>query len=103
MSQVQTIAIIAERLQELKAKIDPSLWADTPLPIIAGPKWWLDAVVEEFGGESGEEPGEIHGCQVVRRDNIDEPVLIDHDGKVYKIMPGVKDAVQQVTGSGNVH
>lgn len=96
MSQVRTIAIIAERLQELKAKIPPDMWSDTPLPVIAAPKWWLDEVAAEFGAADGEVPGKIHDCEVVRRDTIEEPCLIDHDGKVYRIMPTVKSEVKHV-------
>lgn len=104
MSQVVTIAIIAERLQQLKARISPDKWADTPLPVIAAPKWWLDAIVKEFGGEEGDEPGQIHGCSVVRRDTLDEPVLIDHDGKTYKILANDTTPVAKaVQGVSNVH
>jgi len=37
--------------------------------------------------EEGFEPGEIHGCAVIRNDEVTEPWLIDHDGKRYPILP----------------
>lgn len=87
MSTVYAIANVQHALQALKEKIEPHKWAETPLPVIAAPGWFLEQVREEMGVEPGFEPGEIHGCHVTRNDNINEPALIDHDGKVYPILP----------------
>ncbi len=105
MSHVATIALIAERLQELKAKIPPEKWAETPLPVIAAPRAWCDEVVAEFGGQPGDLPGEIHGCRVVVKDDITKPWLIDHDGTVYSIEPKLapNPVVAAAEGAGNVH
>ena len=84
---VYTIANVQHALQALKEKIEPHKWSETPLPVIAAPGWWLEEVRKELGVEAGFEPGEIHGCHVTRVDTISEPCLIDHDGKVYPILP----------------
>jgi len=87
MSATYAIANVQHALQALKEKIPPDQWSETPLPVIAAPGWWMEEVRKELGVEVGFEPGEIHGCHVTRQDNINEPVLIDHDGKVYPILP----------------
>ncbi len=84
---VYTIANVLHSLMILKEKIPSKEWGETPLPIIAAPGWWMNEVREELGVEEGFEPGQIHGCAIVRNDDIDEPCLIDHDGKVYPIVP----------------
>lgn len=91
VSNVTIIAIIAERLQQLKAKIEPSKWAETPLPVIAAPRSWVDDVRAEFGGGEPEDfvLDQIHDCKVVVQEGIEEPCLIDHDGKVYRLVPKV--------------
>ena len=87
MSATYTIANVQHALQALKEKIPPDQWNETPLPVIAAPGWWMEEVRQELGVPPGFEPGEIHGCHVTRQDNVQEPVLIDHDGKVYPILP----------------
>lgn len=87
MSAVHAIANVQVALTILKEKIAPWLWCETPLPVIAAPKWWLDEVAVELGVEEGLEPASIHGCDIVRNDKISEPVLIDHDGTTYPIIP----------------
>ena len=84
---VYTVANVLHSLMILKEKIPPTQWVDTPLPVIAGPGWWLEEVRQEMGVKEGFEPGEIHGCSIVRNDELKEPCLIDHDGKVYPIFP----------------
>lgn len=84
---VYSIANVQHALQALKEQIAPEKWAETPLPIIAAPSWWMEEVRTELGVEAGFEPGEIHGCHVTRNDNVTEPMLIDHDGKIYPILP----------------
>lgn len=87
MSATYAIANVQHALQALKEKIPPDQWGDTPLPVIAAPGWWMEELRQEMGVAPGFEPGEIHGCHVTRQDNVQEPVLIDHDGKVYPILP----------------
>lgn len=87
MSATYAIANVQHALQALKDRIPPEQWSETPLPVIAAPGWWMEEVRRELGVEAGFEPGEIHGCHVTRKDDVHEPVLIDHDGKVYPILP----------------
>lgn len=87
MSTVYAIANVQHALQALKELIAPERWAETPLPVIAAPGWFLEEVRKEMGVEEGFEPGEIHGCHVTRMDTLAEPWLIDHDGKRYPILP----------------
>lgn len=87
MSATFTIATVQHSLMALKEKIAPEKWSETPLPIIAGPSWWMDEIRQELGGEEGLELAEIHNCAVVRNDDLTEPVLIDHDGTRYSITP----------------
>ena len=94
MSTVFAIANVQHSLQALKEKIPPNQWCDTPLPVIAAPGWWLEDIRKELGVEYGYEPGEIHGCAVLRRDDLPEPMLIDHDGKKYPVLPAWMRAKQ---------
>lgn len=94
MSTVYAIANVQHALQSLKELIAPERWVDTPLPVIAAPGWFLEEVRKEMGVEEGFEPGEIHGCHVTRVDTINEPVLVDHDGKTYPILPKWMRAAQ---------
>lgn len=107
MSHAATIACIAERLQELKDKIHPSKWSETPLPVIAAPQAWIDEVRAEFGAGQPDDVtvDEIHGCKIVAKDDLTRPWLIDHDGKVYAIVPGLaKNPIAAAAeGAGNVH
>ena len=82
-----SIANVQHALQALKEQIAPEKWADTPLPVIAAPGWWMEEVRKEMGIEEGFEPDSVHGCHVTRNDNVTEPMLIDHDGKMYPILP----------------
>ena len=84
---VYTIANVLHSLMNLKEKIPSKEWGESPLPVIAAPGWWMSEVREELGVEEDFELCEIHGCAIVRNDDIDEPCLIDHDGKVYPIVP----------------
>lgn len=87
MSNAHAVFNVGAALQILKEQIDPEKWSETPLPIIAAPKWWLDELCEELGANEGMEPDMIHNCKVVRNDELEEPKLIDHDGKMYSILP----------------
>jgi hypothetical protein len=87
MSVTYAIANVQHALQALKERIPPERWAETPLPVITAPGWWLEQVRKELGVEEGFEPGEIHGCHVTRMDTVSEPMLVDHDGKVYPVLP----------------
>lgn len=87
MTTVHTIANVQHALMALKEKIPPHMWDETPLPVIAAPGWWMEEVRRDLGVEPGHEPAEIHGCAVLRNDDVPEPVLIDHDGKTYPILP----------------
>lgn len=100
MSATYAIANVQHALQALKEKIDPTKWAETPLPVIAAPGWWLEDVRKELGVESGFEPGEIHGCHVTRVDTLTEPMLLDHDGRLYPILPAWMRAKQAAEGEG---
>lgn len=87
MSATYAIANVQHALMALKEKISPEKWSETPLPVIAAPGWWMEEVRKELGVDPGFEPGEIHGCHVTRMDTVTEPMLIDHDGRMYPILP----------------
>jgi hypothetical protein len=87
MSTVFAVANVLHSLQALKETVPPNEWSETPLPVLAAPGWWLNQVAQDLGQPAGIEPAEIHGCSVVRADDISEPFLIDHDGKVYPVLP----------------
>lgn len=92
MTPINDIATIQHMLLILKDRLDPTLWDETPLPVIAAPSDWLEEVARSLGAfdEDGSllVPETIHGCSVVRRDELTEAVLIDHDGRVYPIRAG---------------
>lgn len=87
MSTVFAIANVLHSLQALKETVPPNEWSETPLPVIAAPGWWMRQVAEELGQPADLEPAEVHGCSVVRNDDISEPVLVAHDGKTYPVLP----------------
>ena len=87
MSATFTIANVQHSLMALKEKIAPEKWGETPLPVIAGPGWWMEEVRKDLGGSEDLELAEIHSCAVMRNDNLTEPMLIDHDGKMYPLLP----------------
>jgi hypothetical protein len=87
MSATYAIANVLHSLQVLKESIAPQTWSNTPLPVISAPGWWLEEVQVELGAPAGTAPCEIHGCAVLRQDALPEPVLVNHDGKVYPIVP----------------
>lgn len=84
---VYSTANVQHALQALKEKIDPHLWGETPLPVIVAPSWWLEEIRKENNVEEGFEVGEVHGCTVLRKDTVNEPFLVDHDGKMYPVLP----------------
>jgi len=86
-ASIYAIANVQHALQALKEKIPAAQWSDTPLPIIAAPSWWLEEMRVELGLAEGTRVGEIHACSVTKVETISEPCLIDHDGKVYPILP----------------
>lgn len=79
------LAAIKLALQHFKDKIPHHEWSDTPLPVIAAPMSWLRGLAASMGQPDDILPAQIHGCSVVRKDEINEPVLITHDGKAYKV------------------
>jgi len=87
MSSAFAIANVQHALQALKDQIPPEKWCDTPLPVITAPGWWMEEVRKDLGGEPGLEVHEVHGCRVFREDSLNEPMLIDHDGKMYPVLP----------------
>jgi hypothetical protein len=87
MSTVFAIANVLHSLQALKETVPPNEWSETPLPVIAAPGWWMRQVSEELGQPADMEPAQVHGCSVVRNDDIAEPVLVAHDGKHYPVLP----------------
>ena len=87
MSTVYAIGNIQHALQALKELIAPEKWGETPLPVVAARGWWMEELRTAMGVEQGFEPGEIHGCTVLRKDELTEPMLIDHDGKMYPVLP----------------
>jgi hypothetical protein len=97
---VYSIANVQHALQALKEKIEPHLWAETPLPVIVAPGWWMEEIRKEMNIEEGFEPGEIHGCHVTRNDNLTEPMLLDHDGKLYPVLPQWMRAKQAADNEG---
>ena len=104
MSAIYAIANVQHALQALKEKIEPHKWGETPLPVIAAPGWWLEEVRKELGVDRGFEPSEIHGCHVTRVDTLTEPMLLDHDGKMYAILPQWMRAKQgaELDGKGDI-
>lgn len=96
-----TIANVQHSLMALKEKIPPHKWAETPLPVIAAPSWWFKQVAEELGvADDDIELESIHGCSVVRKDELPEPCLIDHDGKVYPLQPAWLKAKEAADSEG---
>jgi hypothetical protein len=87
MSAAYAIANVLHSLQALKERVPPNEWSHTPLPVVAAPAWWLEEVRAELGAPADTVPCEIHGCSVIQRDELQDPVLIDHDGKIYPILP----------------
>ena len=87
MSTTYAIANVQHSLLALKELIAPEKWGETQLPIIAAPGWWMEELRTEMSIEPGHEVSEIHGCTVLRKDDLTEPMLIDHDGKMYPILP----------------
>lgn len=87
MSTVHAIANVQHMLMALKESIPSEKWPDTPLPVIASPDWFIEDVAKDLGAEAGLLVDSIHGCRVIRNDNLQEPMLIDHDGKTYPILP----------------
>lgn len=100
MSATYTIANVQHTLQVLKERIPPNKWVETPLPVIAAPQRWLEAARAELGAPEDTELCEIHGCAVIRQDHLPEPVLIDHDGRVYPITPAWSQAQEATKGEG---
>lgn len=98
MSTVYAIGNIQHALQALKELIAPEKWGETPLPVVAAPGWWMEELRTEMGVEQGFEPGEIHGCTVLRKDELTEPMLIDHDGKMYPVLPQWQRAKKTAEG-----
>jgi hypothetical protein len=84
---IYSIANVQHALQALKEQIPPEKWSETPLPVIVAPSWWMEDLRKEMNVEEGFEPGEIHGCHVTRNENLTEPMLLDHDGRMYAILP----------------
>lgn len=87
MSATYSIANVQHSLMALKEKISPESWGETPLPVILAPNWWMADVAKELGAPDGSELAEIHGCAVIRKETVTEPLLLDHDGKIYPILP----------------
>lgn len=100
MTTIYAIHNVQHALQSLKELIPPEKWSETPLPVIAAPGWWMEELRKEMNVEVGFEPGEIHGCHVTRNDDLTEPMLIDHDGKTYPILPKWQRAAQVADTEG---
>lgn len=100
MSNAHAVFNVGAALQILKEQIDPDKWSETPLPVIAAPKWWLDELCTELGAGEGMEPDLIHNCKVLRNDELEEPMLIDHDGKMYPVLPKWQRAKTEDTEGG---
>ena len=88
MSTPDTVSNILITLQALQETVPPSEWADTPLPVIAGPASWMEEVRRDLGVEPGVVLDSIHGCPVLENNALTEPTLITHDGKMYPALPG---------------
>jgi hypothetical protein len=76
--------------------LTPEQAKDTPTPVVAAPGWWLDEVAREMGQEEGMHPVSIHSCDVLREDSLDEPCMVAHTDKVYR----VRQAVPKLGASG---
>lgn len=93
------LAAIQIALQFFKDRIPHNEWETTPLPLIAAPGAWLEGVRDFLCAEDGTEPAEIYGCDVVRKDELEWPVLITHDGKAYRVNDFAAQHVAQVAMS----
>lgn len=100
MSTVHAIANVSHALMALKEKIPPNQWSETPLPVIVAPGWWMNQVRTDLGGDPELELAEVHGCAVIRRDELTEPMLLDHDGRMYAILPQWMRAKQAADTEG---
>lgn len=54
-------------------------------PVVVAPAAWMHGVAATLGQSDDMVPQSIHGCPVIQKDDIDEPVIITHDGKAYKV------------------
>ena len=93
-STTYAVANVRHALMALKEKIEPSLWNETPLPVIVAPGWWLADLCREMNVEPGDGIHSIHDCRVMESDHLTEPMLLDHDGKLYPILPAWMRAKQ---------
>lgn len=80
----ETAAIIAI-VDGLKAKVPEDDWPTTALPVIAAPRSWLERFAHESGGEPGDLPEKIYHCPVVEQNELDQPIVVTHDGKAYRV------------------
>ena len=87
MSTPDTVSNILITLQALQETVPPNEWADTPLPVIVGPASWMEEVRRELGVEPGVVLDSIHGCTVIEKNEVSEPMLLTHDGKLYPVLP----------------
>lgn len=102
MSTTHNISAVLVTLQVLKENIPPNEWNKTPLPVIAAPKTWMDLVAREHGQNPEDVTlDEIHGCKLIRRDDLAEPILIDHDGRTYPVLLPWQRKPAAVEGSAN--
>lgn len=74
-------------LQHIKDQLPPSQWETTQMPVIAAPSWWITEVIKLSGVEGADQLDEVHGCKVVPKQDIAEPMMVDHAGRVYTILP----------------
>src|SRR3954468_11154571 len=82
---ITQIAAIQVALHHFKDQIPPDQWDSTPLPVIAAPRAWMEELSQALGQEPGVVPEAIHNCAVLENNGIDEPALITHDGRAYKL------------------
>lgn len=78
--------VIIERTTKHLAEHDPD-YAQHPA-VIAAPGWWLEKVKAYAGaGGTDQEVEEVCGCKVVRKEELEGPTLIAHDGRIWNLLP----------------
>lgn len=91
MSVADAVSNVLITLQHIKENLPLEVMQTAPLPVIASPQWWIDevALVAAKDALSDEVPAgfEIHGCPVVLKSELDEPMMITHEGKCYPVLP----------------
>lgn len=82
---------ILRTVAHLKSK-SPETYDKEPA-VVAAPTWWIDLVSKMLAPvaasytDEATELDSVHGCKVIRRDDLPEPVTISAGGTTYPVLP----------------